>query len=151
MPTKKRVQSFLAQEFPQTTVEVESVGEGRARIRQAINFSHLRPGGTVSGPTMMAVADVATYVAILGEIGIVPLAVTTSLNINFLNRPTSQKALVAEAELLKVGARLVVAEVRLFSDGFSTLLAHACVTCSIPPDNPLDQRAPSALLPGKEK
>jgi uncharacterized protein (TIGR00369 family) len=131
--TTEEIRIFLAEEFPQTAVQVVTVGEKRARVRQPIDRTHLRPGGTVSGPVMMATADVAAYVAILGEIGIVPLAVTTSLNINFLNRPAADRDLVADAQLLKVGARLVVVDVRLYSEGEPALLAQASLTYSIPP------------------
>ncbi|HEX5515160.1 MAG TPA: PaaI family thioesterase [Gammaproteobacteria bacterium] len=133
MTTIEEIQAFLAEEFPQTTARVEKVGGRGARVRQPIDYSHLRPGGTVSGPTMMALADVAAYVAIFGEIGIVPLAVTTSLSINFLNKPAAERDLVAEAELLKIGSRLVVADVRIYSVGEPAVLAQASVTYSIPP------------------
>lgn len=133
MPSVDEVRVFLREEFPQAAVEVESVGEGRARLRQAVDHRHLRPGGTVSGPVMMGLADVAAYVAILAEIGIVPLAVTTSLNINFLSRPSAERDLIAEAELLKVGRRLVIVEVRLYSDGEPALLAQSSITYSVPP------------------
>lgn len=133
MVTVEQLQTFLQEEFPQTTVLVEAVGDRRARVRQPVDHSHLRPGGTVSGPTMMALADVAAYVAILGEIGIVPLAVTTSLAINFLSKPAADRDVVAEAELLKVGKRLVVVDVRIYSHDQPTLLAQASITYSIPP------------------
>lgn len=133
MPTAEQLQAFLIEEFPQVTVQVEAVGDGRARVRQPIGREHLRPGGTVSGPTMMALADVAAYVAILAEIGIVPLAVTTGLTINFLNKPAADRDLVADAELLKVGSRLVVTDVRIYSVGDPTVLAQASVTYSVPP------------------
>ncbi len=133
MPTAEQLQAFLIEEFPQVTVRVEAVGDGRARVRQPIGREHLRPGGTVSGPTMMALADVAAYVAILAEIGIVPLAVTTGLTINFLNKPAADRDLVADAELLKVGSRLVVTDVRIYSVGDPTVLAQASVTYSVPP------------------
>lgn len=133
MPTAEQLQAFLIEEFPQVTVRVEVVGDGRARVRQPIGREHLRPGGTVSGPTMMALADVAAYVAILAEIGIVPLAVTTGLTINFLNKPAADRDLVADAELLKVGSRLVVTDVRIYSVGDPTVLAQASVTYSVPP------------------
>lgn len=133
MPTKEEIQAFLVQEFPQITVQVEAIDRRRARVRQPIDHSHLRPGGTVSGPTMMALADVAAYVAILAEIGIVPLAVTTGLTINFLNKPSADRDLIADAELLKVGSRLVVADVRIYSAGEPAVLAQASVTYSVPP------------------
>lgn len=133
MVTVAEVQAFLAKEFPQATVEVLAVDQRGARVRQPIGHNHLRPGGTVSGPTMMALADTAAYVAIFGRIGIVPLAVTTNLSINFLSKPAPERALLAEAEPLKVGSRLAVVDVRLYSEGEPTLLAQASVTYSIPP------------------
>jgi uncharacterized protein (TIGR00369 family) len=126
------LQKFLAEEFPQTDVTIEAVGGRHARVRQEIANDHLRPGGTVSGPVIMGVADTATYAAVLAEIGRVPLAVTTSLNINFVRKPSPDRAIVGEASLLKLGKRLAVAEVRIFSDGESELVAHATVTYSIP-------------------
>ena len=135
MSATDAIRRFFAQEFPQSTVTVEYVGEGRARVRQEIRGEHLRPGGTVAGPVMMAVADSATYAAVLGQIGIVPLAVTTSLTINFLRRPSPERAIIGEAELLKVGRRLAVADVRIFSEGNPEPVAHAAVTYSIPPRN----------------
>lgn len=88
---KEQIARFIQREFPQTRVVVEAVSERSATVWQAVDASDLRPGGTVSGPTLMAIADVALYVAVLGEIGIVPLAVTTSLTINFLRRPAADR------------------------------------------------------------
>ncbi len=130
---RDELQRFLDTEFPQTTVRVESVGNDFARVRQEIGEAHLRPGGTVSGPVMMSVADTATYAALLAQIGRVPLAVTTNLNIHFLRKPAPDCAIVAEANLIKRGKRLVVAEVRIYSEGHPALVAHASVTYSIPP------------------
>lgn len=93
----------------------------------------LRPGGTVSGPVLMSIADIAIYIAILGEIGIVPLAVTTSLTINFLRRPLADRSIVAECSLVKVGRALVVGEVSLYSKGSEDMVAHVVGTYSIPP------------------
>jgi len=102
-------------------------------VRQPVDDSHLRPGGTVSGPTMMAVADTAAYVAILSHIGIVPLAVTSNLNINFLRKPDAGKALLARSTLLHLGRRSVLAEVRIYSEGhLEKPVAHAIVTYAIP-------------------
>ena len=113
-------------------VSIEVLGGKSARARFRVGKKHLRPGDTVSGPTLMALADVAMYAALLGEIGLVPLAVTTSLNINFLRKP-AQRDLIGEAKLLKVGKRLAVGEVTLFSDGDSEPVAHVTCTYSIPP------------------
>ena len=113
-------------------IAIEKIGAKSARARFRVGKEHLRPGDTVSGPTLMALADVAMYAALLGEIGLVPLAVTTSLNINFLRRP-GQKDVLAEAELLKVGKQLAVGEVFLYSDGDPEPVAHVTCTYSIPP------------------
>jgi uncharacterized protein (TIGR00369 family) len=113
-------------------IGIERLGGKSARARFRVAKKHLRPGETVSGPTLMALADVAMYAALLGEIGLVPLAVTTSLNINFLRRP-AQRDVIGEARLLKVGRRLAVGEVTLFSDGDPEPVAHVTCTYSIPP------------------
>ncbi|MGH1430635.1 MAG: PaaI family thioesterase [Neptuniibacter sp.] len=130
--TKEQLTDFLATEFPQTKCTVEEVGNRSAVLRHPIGFEELRPGGTVSGPVLMAVADVALYVAILGEIGLVPLAVTTNLNINFLRKPSSEQDIIARCSLIKVGKSLIVGEVSLFSDGFEEPVAHVTGTYSIP-------------------
>lgn len=124
---------FIKQEFPQTRVMVESVGNRSARVSQDVDESDLRPGGTVSGPTLMAIADVALYVALLGEIGIVPLAVTTSLTINFLRKPAASDRIIADCQLMKVGKTLAVGEVSLYSEGLEEPVAHVVGTYSIPP------------------
>lgn len=129
------LQEFLEREFPHSAVAVESVDAAGVRVRQAVGVEHLRPGGTVSGPTLMAVADCAAYVAVLARIGIVPLAVTTNLNINFLRKPAAGRAIVAEAGLLKNGKRLIVAEVRLYSEGEPEPVAHSTVTYAVPPQS----------------
>lgn len=113
-------------------IGIEALGAKSARVRFRVDKKHLRPGDTVSGPTLMALADVAMYAALLGEIGLVPLAVTTNLNINFLRRP-AQKDVIGEAKLLKVGKQLAVGEVSLYSDGDPEPVAHVTCTYSIPP------------------
>ncbi|MFZ6798860.1 PaaI family thioesterase [Undibacterium sp. Di24W] len=128
-----QIQAFLLQEFPQSSVTVESLADKGARVRQAIDQTHLRPGGTVSGPVLMAVADVAMYVALLAEIGIVPLAVTTNLNINFLRKPAADADILADCHLLKVGKTLAVGEVTLYSEGQEEAVAHVVTTYAIPP------------------
>ncbi len=131
--TAEELREFLAKEFPQSTVQLESAGGYASRVRQPINEHHLRPGGTVSGPVLVSVADVALYTAILAEIGPVPLAVTTSLTMNFLRRPTAGADIIGECTLLKLGRRLAVGEVRIYSDGNPQPVAHATGTYSIPP------------------
>ncbi|WP_418318931.1 PaaI family thioesterase [Piscinibacter sakaiensis] len=133
MPTAADITAFLAKEFPQTKCTVESVGDCAATVRHEVGVAELRPGGTVSGPVLMEVADVALYVAILGEIGIVPLTVTTNLNINFLRMPSSKAAIVGVCKLLKIGRSLAVGEVSLYSEGSDAPVAHVVGTYSIPP------------------
>lgn len=126
------IAAFLKAEFPQNSCTVEAVDELSATIRMPIGVNELRPGGTVSGPVMMAVADVALYVAILGTIGIVPLTVTTSLSINFLRKPASDRAILGVCKLMKVGRSLAVGEVTLYSEGVPDPVAHAVGTYAIP-------------------
>ena len=131
--TKEEISAFMALEFPQTKCVVEAVNENGATLSHEIGINELRPGGTVSGPVMMAVADVAIYVAILGRIGIVPLTVTTSLTINFLRKPSADSRIIAECTLLKVGRTLIVGEVSLYSEGSDDVVAHVVGTYSVPP------------------
>ncbi len=133
MDKANQINEFLRREFPQSSILVESIDNRAATVRQSIDDSHLRPGGTVSGPTLMGVADAAMYAAILGEIGLVALAVTTQLNINFLNKPAAGKDIIAECRLIKVGKRLIVGEVYLYSEGKEDPVAHVTATYSLPP------------------
>jgi uncharacterized protein (TIGR00369 family) len=135
--TVDELESFLAAEFPQvfnseSGLAIEAVWDGGCRVRQAFHELSLRPGGTISGPTMMALADFAMYVAVLAGIGPVPLAVTINLNINFLRKP-AQRDLLAEARLLRLGRRLATGEVTIRSDGEELPVAHVTSTYSIPP------------------
>ena len=132
--TKDEIVAFMALEFPQTKCKVEEVKENSAILSHDIGIDELRPGGTVSGPVLMSVADVAIYVAILGTIGIVPLTVTTSLTVNFLRKPSAQRRIIAECTLLKVGRTLIVGEVSLYSEGSSDVVAHVVGTYSVPPN-----------------
>jgi uncharacterized protein (TIGR00369 family) len=132
----KELERLLGAEFPemvnpQGEYRIEHVWSGGGRVRKVFHPQSLRPGGTIAGTTMMAVADFASYVAILATIGWVPLAVTTSLNINFLRKP-EQRDLLGEARLIKLGKRLVVADISIRSDGEDGLVAHATSTYSIP-------------------
>jgi acyl-coenzyme A thioesterase PaaI-like protein len=131
-PTQTEIVEFIQKEFPQSKCIIDAVGNKSATIRHNITEAELRPGGTVSGPVMMFVADVALYVAILGEIGIVPLAVTTSLNINFLRKPAADKAIIGVCKLIKVGRTLAIGEVSLYSEGNDEPVAHAVGTYAIP-------------------
>lgn len=131
--TKEEIVAFMALEFPQTKCRVEAVGDDSSTLSHDIGIDELRPGGTVSGPVLMSIADVALYVAILGKIGIVPLTVTTSLTINFLNKPSAKARIIAECTLLKVGRTLIVGEVSLYSEGSNDLVAHVVGTYYVPP------------------
>ncbi len=133
MIIKEQMIEFLAKEFPQSKCIVEEIGNLSAIIRHKIGFEELRPGNTVSGPVLMTVADVALYVAILGEIGLVPLAVTTNLSINFLRKPSSNKDIIGVCKLIKVGRTLAIGEVSIYSEGDERIVAHAVGTYSIPP------------------
>jgi uncharacterized protein (TIGR00369 family) len=113
------------------TVEAQQPG-GRLRMRARVGQNNLRPGGTVSGPTIMALADWAIFISILTQIGPVEMAVTTNLNINFLKRPQPND-LIAEVSLLKLGRRLAIGEVSIFSDGEDQPVAHVTGTYSLPP------------------
>ena len=124
---------FFATEFPQSTVVIDAIGAGTARVRQPVGDGHLRPGGTVSGPVLMATADSAMYAALLSAIGPVALAVTTSLHIDFLRKPPAGRDIVADARLLKLGKRLAVGEVTLYSCDSAEPVARASITYSIPP------------------
>ena len=127
----------LGAEFPHffdgadALYRIEDIRHGSARVRRRYHQTALRPGGTLSGATMMELADVAMYVAVLASIGWVPLAVTTNLNINFLRKP-EQRDLLAEVKLIKLGKRLAVGDIGIRSDGEEALVAHATATYSIP-------------------
>jgi uncharacterized protein (TIGR00369 family) len=134
--TRKKLETLLSAEFPEmfnteSGYALERVWGGGCLLRRHFHSKSLRPGGTVSGPIIMALADVAMYVALLSAIGWVPLAVTTNLNINFLRRP-APRDLLAEARLIKLGKRLAVGEVGIRSDGSDDLAAHVTSTYSIP-------------------
>jgi len=131
--TVAEIAEFLDQVFPQLRGQmvIEEVGPMRARMRMPIDASHLRPGGTVSGPAMFTLADCTFYVATLAMIGREALAVTTSLSINFLRKP-ARRDLIGEARILKLGQRLSVGDVTLTSEGDDRPVAHATVTYAIP-------------------
>ncbi|NQZ30625.1 MAG: PaaI family thioesterase [Oceanospirillaceae bacterium] len=133
MVTKDQLAHFFKTDFPQADIVIESIGDKSATIRKHINHNHLRPGGTVSGPVLMEVADAALYAAILAEIGLQAMAVTTNLNINFLRKPAADKDIIGECKLIKVGKLLVIGEVSLYSEGMSEPVAHAVATYAIPP------------------
>ena len=134
--TSEEVAHFLDREFPQIheggrVFHVERVEPGLGVMRFSADERHLRPGGTVSGPALFTLADLAAYVVILAHIGPVALAVTTTATINFLRKP-EQGDLIGEARILKLGKRLVVVEIGIRQDGAADLVAHTTMTYSIP-------------------
>lgn len=127
--------AFLASDFPQIadSCSIEAAGQDRLVARWRVDDRHLRPGGTVGGPTIFALADVAIYCAILSRIGPVALAVTTNASIDFMRKPTAGRDLLAECRILKLGRSLAVAEALIFSDGAADPVARCSMTYSIPP------------------
>ena len=128
------LEAFIAREFPQVAQDfsVDEVGEELV-VRMHVDDRHLRPGGTVSGPNMFALADVGIYLAILSRLGPVALAVTTGASIDFMRKPESGRDLVAKVRLLKLGRVLAVGDVLIYSDGQTEPVARASMTYSIPP------------------
>ena len=134
--TVEELNALMRREFPQSNSLLEEVGGGRARVRIPVDHNHLRPGGTVSGPAMMSLADTSMYLALLGEIGPVLLAVTTNLNIHFMRKPEADRDLIGECTIFKLGTKLAVGEVHIYSEGSTDLVAHATCTYSIPSGGP---------------
>lgn len=129
------LEAFLVQEFPQVAADfaVEELRDDALVMRLKVAERHLRPGGTVSGPTMFALADVAIYLAILSRIGPVALAVTTNCSIDFMRKPEAGRDLLAEVRLLKLGRVLAVGDVLIRSEGSPDPVARAGLTYAIPP------------------
>jgi uncharacterized protein (TIGR00369 family) len=133
--TADEVNRFLDEQFPQGRFsQIEELGEDSLVLRLPFSDEYLRPGGTISGPALMALADTGAYFLILAMIGPVALAVTTSLNINFMRRPTPD-ATIARVKMLKLGRQLAVVEVYLEAATTGLLVAQATVTYSIPPES----------------
>lgn len=138
MPVKMTtddLNAFLGRVFEQVARDftVEDIAPMRARLRLNVGRHHLRPGGTISGPSMFGLADVAIYVAVLGMIGPKALAVTTNCSIDFMRKPEAGRDLIAEAVLHKLGRTLAVGDVLLYSDGSDAPVASASLTYAIPP------------------
>lgn len=134
--TADELMTFLAREFPQVNKDflIEEVREMGIRVRLQVEDRHLRPGGTVSGPTMFSLADVSVYLGILAQIGPKALAVTTGCSIDFMRKPAANTDLVAECTILKLGRVLAVGDVLIWSEGMEAPVARATMTYSIPPD-----------------
>ncbi len=132
----KEVEAYIDEVFPQIEnygFQIEGLEVGKISVSMKVSKEHLRPGGTVSGPTMFTLADCASYLIVLAHIGKVALAVTTNLNINFIAKPDGD--LIADAKLLKLGKRLAVCEISIRSKTKNLLVAHATATYSIPPSS----------------
>lgn len=136
-PSPAEIEAFLASEFPQIRdldLDIECAGGMGARIRMPIGEANLRPGGTVSGPTLFWLADLGLYIAVLAELGTEAgaMAVTSNITMNFLNKPAPAD-LIAEVKLMKLGRRLAVGEVALYSAGEPQMVAHVTGAYALPP------------------
>lgn len=129
------LEEFLAQAFPQVADDfaIEAVEEMGIAVRLKVGERHLRPGGTVSGPSMFALADVAIYLAILAIIGPKALAVTTNISMDFMRKPEAGRDLICHCRLLKLGRVLAVGDCLIYSEGGEEAVARASMTYSIPP------------------
>jgi uncharacterized protein (TIGR00369 family) len=132
---KQALGVFLAREFPQVAqdFEIDALSAEAIIVRLKVSERHLRPGGTVSGPNIFALADVAVYLAILSRIGPVGLSVTTSGHVDFMRKPEAGRDLIGTARLLKLGRVLAVGDVLVHSEGQAEPVARASMTYSIPP------------------
>jgi uncharacterized protein (TIGR00369 family) len=130
----RALSAFLARDFPQVCDEfsIERADADGLRVRLNVAERHLRPGGTVSGPSMFGLADVAVYLAILSRVGPVALAVTTNCSIDFMRKPVANADLICDVRLLKLGRVLAVGDCLLRSDGDDRPVARASLTYSIP-------------------
>lgn len=113
----------------------EAIGFGTATVRMPFDPQFMRPGGTISGPALMALTDYGMYAALMGAIGRVEMAVTTNLNINFLRKPAAAD-IVADCRVIKLGRTLSVLDVTLYADGDAEPVAHATGTYAIPTATP---------------
>jgi len=128
------LQAFLIEVFPQVHADFQilEVTPTGVRVKLATAERHLRPGGTISGPTMFALADVGMYLAILSRIGPEALAVTTNCSIDFMRKPAAGVDLICEAVLHKMGRVLAVGDCMIYSEGLDVPVARASLTYSMP-------------------
>ncbi len=133
--TAQEMADYLDDVFPQVKgmFSIDSLDEEKVVMRLLASDRHVRPGGTVSGPAMFSLADVAAYVATMAPIGQEALAVTTHCSIDFMRKPDAGRDVIAHARLLKLGKSLSVTDVLLYSEGSDKPVAHASLTYSIPP------------------
>ena len=136
--TPRELIAFLDEHFPQAghlDLEITHLDDATIRVRLPTKDQHLRPGGTVSGPTLAWLVDVSFYLLLLGRLGPVAMAVTTNLNINFMRKP-EPGALSAEGRLMKLGRTLAVGDVTIWNEGQAEPVAHATITYALPPKSP---------------
>ncbi|MEO0391135.1 MAG: PaaI family thioesterase [Pseudomonadota bacterium] len=127
--------AFLDSAFPEVadSFAVEAVSEAETVLRLRVGPQHLRPGGTVSGPSMFGLADVTAYLATLAQIGPRALAVTTNCSIDFMRKPAAGVDLIGRGRVLKLGKTLSVSDVLVYSEGMEAPVARASLTYAIPP------------------
>lgn len=133
--TAETLMSYLEDVFPQIRGEfaIEALQEGQIEVRLKVQERHLRPGGTVSGPAMFALADVSAYMSVLAAIGPKELAVTTNASMDFMRKPDAGRDLIAHCKLLKLGRLLAVCDVLIYSEGKAEPVARASMTYALPP------------------
>jgi uncharacterized protein (TIGR00369 family) len=131
----EEIMFLLIKTFPQQAqfFEIDELSENSLVVRHKIDDRHLRPGGTISGPTMFSLADISLYILTLSRIGPVSLAVTTNCSMDFMRKPEPGSDLIAKTRLLKLGKNLCVGDVLIFSEGLEKPVARASMTYSIPP------------------
>ena len=132
---QQQITDLLQQHFPQIQdeISIDALNATEAIVRLSVNNRHLRPGNTVSGPSMFLLADVAAYIAILAQVGARTQAVTTSAHIDFLRKPQAHADIIATTKVLKIGKHLAVVDVYLYSENDEHMVARANMTYSLPP------------------
>ncbi|TMV08740.1 PaaI family thioesterase [Ruegeria sediminis] len=132
---KEELAEYLAVVFPQVKEDfaIDDLTEDSVTMRLLTADRHLRPGGTVSGPSMFALADVCVYAMVLARLGRMALAVTTSCSMDFMRKPEGQAQMIAKCRLLKLGRTLAVGDILMYSEGSDKPVARATMTYSVPP------------------
>ena len=132
--TKESLIAYIECVFPQIRgdFKIEELNEETTKVRLKVSNRHLRPGGTVSGPSMFGLADISVYMAVLAKIGSESLSVTTNCSIDFMRKPAANADLISTCKLLKIGKRLAVGDVLIYSEGMDKPVARASLTYSIP-------------------
>jgi|TARA_B000000532_G_scaffold199594_1_gene166075 uncharacterized protein (TIGR00369 family) len=133
--TIQELSNYVEEIFPQVKddFEILEISEFGSRVRLKVTFRHLRPGNTVSGPSIFSLVDCTAYMAILAKLGKEALAVTTNCSIDFMRKPSGKTDLIANCEILKFGKTLVVADAKVYSEDTEKPVARASITYSIPP------------------